>query len=235
MSGKLARMSRHSPHIAWRTAGRVSDADGDRRRCRPRDRLGVQQRGRRLGHARRVRRHRRRRGAGLPRVPRTAHARRRRAHAGRDRLRHRPHDLRLHRASSARWSPATSTPAFSSAATRRSAGSARSTGCARSMSPTAARSTSPTTPPTSRFSYITLQHCLLDDALALATEAVPRRTARRPDRTQLPCSRRLRRGRGPGRSGRARLVPHPLLGDRLARAAASPAWPGRSRGCTPIR
>ena len=48
----------------------------ERRRGHPRDRLGVQQRDRLAADARRVRRHRRRRGAGLPRGVRAAHARR---------------------------------------------------------------------------------------------------------------------------------------------------------------
>ena len=87
-------------------------------------------------------------------------------HAGRDRLRHRPHDVRASRREFGtvyRLRPRRRRS--SSAAARRSPGSARSTGCARSRSPTAARSTSPTTCADLAFSYITLQHCERDDAL----------------------------------------------------------------------
>ena len=154
--------------------GRAADRPtAERRRRRAGDRLGVQQRDRR---------HRRRSpSSSRPATTRSSlyldafglagdDSRRRRAR--RDRRRHRADDVRASPAVRRACTPATSTPASSSAAARRSPGSAGSTGCARSTSPTAARSTSPDDVADLAFSYITLQHCSRDDALALVAEAV---------------------------------------------------------------
>ena len=116
---------------------------------------------------------------------------RRPAPARRDRLRHRPHDVRLHPALRHRLSPATSTPASSSAAARPSPASARSTGCARSRSPTAARCASPTTPPTSRSAT---SRC----STASATTPWPSSTRR--------CASSAPAGRSPSTSGRGRAL-----------------------------
>ena len=80
--------------------------------------------------------------------------------------------MRVHATSSAPCTPATSTPASSSGAARPSPGSARSTASARSRSPTGASLDVPTDVADLAFSYITLQHCEIDDALELAAESV---------------------------------------------------------------
>ena len=91
-------MRRRPQLIPWKVAGRVTEAAGQRRRRRAGHRLGLQQRDRR---------HARRSPSSSPpataRSPSTSSAsasarRRRPAHARRDRLRHRPHDVRLHAA-----------------------------------------------------------------------------------------------------------------------------------------
>ena len=54
------------------------------------------------------------------------------------------------------------------------------------------------------FSYITLQHCERDDALALVAEAAAGRAPGRPDRPQLPLVVGRRPVRAAGRRGRPR-------------------------------
>ena len=189
--------------------------------------------------ARRVRRDRRRRGAGVPRRLRPATRRRRERSAlveigsGIGRM-----TCAFTRAFGDACTPATSTPGSSSAAARRSPGSARSTGCARSRSPTAARSTSPTTSPTSTFSYITLQHC--------ARERRPRARRRggagRPRRAGTIAlnfrprvvGRRASCCRSAASS--AACSASPALGPWLSQhRAVDPARPGRPTGSTRTR
>ena len=77
---------------------------------------------------------------------------------------------------------------------------------ARSTSPTAARSTIADDDADLAFSYITLQHCQHDDALALSREAVRVAKPGGHDRAQLPHLDRRRRRAVAGRQGRARAV-----------------------------
>ena len=107
------------------------------------------------------------------------------------------------------------------------------------MSPTGARSPSPTTSPTSTFSYITLQHCQRDDALALAAEAVRVDAARRARRAELPhvdrratccCGRPARSIRGLCRMPGLRAVARSTA-DRRPASAGRPTGCRRPRSC----
>ena len=71
------------------------------------------------------------------------------------------------------------------------------------------------------FSYITLQHCTLDDALDLVRRGGARRPSGRQGRAQLPRPGGLRRRRRAGRRRRARRLPHP----RRSAAGCPPAAP----------
>ena len=150
----------------WRAAGPTRGPT--RRRRRPRDRLGVQQRHRRLGQPRRVRQHRRPRGAGAYlkslglRTPAIdAHD------ARRDRLGHRPDDGGVH--------PRVR-PGGRLRPRRRFLERCRetvapvrlpSTGCAPCTSPTGTRSTCRTTRPTSCSATSRCSTALDDDAIGL--------------------------------------------------------------------
>ena len=90
---------------------------------------------------------------------------------GRDRDRHRPDDGAASPVRSARWSRATSTPRSSSAAARPSPSSGCPSACARARRRRAHAGAAADSADL-MFSYITLQHCHRDDALALA----PRRS-----------------------------------------------------------
>ena len=139
-----------------------------------------------------------------------------------------------------RCTPATSTPASSSAAARPWPGSARSTACARSTSPTDARSTSPTTSPTSRSATSRSSTASATTPLDLAAEAVrvvrpggrSRSTSARGRAPTCSCSRSARSMRGLFRSPGARAVAGQRRAVDPAGVAGQPARP-RTRSCGP--
>ena len=85
------------------------------------------------------------------------------------------------------------------------------------------------------FSYLTLQHCERDDALALVDESLRVVAPRREDRAQLPVLVGRRPGRAAGRGGGPRAVPAARRRTWLSQRRTRPGWRGRSAASIPTR
>ena len=165
-------MSRRKQHVPWTTAGAASEqqhsADDVVRETGWVFNNQTGERSRSGG----LRRDRRSRDAGLSAGVRARRPTGRRPDDRRDRLGHRADDLELHPHVRRRSWPATSTPRFSSGAARRSPSSACRPDLQTSHVADGRTLELADDSVDLAFSYITLQHCHHQDALALVREAV---------------------------------------------------------------
>ena len=220
---------RRAQLIPWRVAGRVTDRQTSADEVVQATGWVFNNETRHGPDARRVRRR-----PATPRYARTSTAfglsrrRRRGPHDRRDRLGHRPDDVRVHppvrhglRVRSRRRVPRTVPRGGRHV-------SASSTGCAPSPCPTATRWRSPTTSPTSCSATSRCSTVDRRDALGARRRVAARRPARRDDRPQLPVPCVGRRVPAAARLDRARRLSASPVSARGCRDGGwRPGWPGR--------